>query len=322
MNCKEVLAFFQEQYHTITPDEFSISITQDMWQEWSKSGVTPPNINAIAADYAKHENGFFYEIAAIAQKMEGKNFNMHFCQFSLDRYNAYAFSAKDGYIVLADYILFQILFFLCVVLVFDHFGRIESDKERADIKNFMDKIITVNYLKRQRVDFSESDIHLTLMKRDYKMLEAANYLFTCLKAFIIAHELGHHVLGHTTGHINKVFAANGKSVTVPVDERLLNCEWEADAYGYKLFKELLNTNDESVYYAFCMYKFEFAPMLLFDIFQCLDAVQEKERNTKITYTDHPHPVDSIKALINNYGANPDDPLYIGFKKSLLCYLGN
>lgn len=316
----EVIADFRKRYEAIAPGVDSVAVTRNLWESWEKSGVTPPDITAIAADYAKHENGFFYEIVRLAEKAAGKQFNIHLCQFSLDRYNAYAFSASDGYIVLADDVFFQILYFLCNIIVFDAMGVIEDDSERIQLKALAARIIHTNYLSRERIDFSEEPLLHELLKKDYEIAEFANYFFSAFKAFIIAHEIGHHVLGHTMGTTRKVFAVMNKTIEAEVDLRSHSMEYEADSYGYNLFHTLCHTTDDSVYYAFCKYRFVFAPLLLFHLFDRLDRLVEWQENITITYTEHPHPRLREQTLTEKFEILTDDPLYLSLKSSLDYYL--
>jgi hypothetical protein len=317
----EVIAEFRKRFEAIAPGTDSITVARDLWESWEKSGVTPPDLNTIAADYAKHENGFFYEIVRLAERTGGKQLNIHLCQFSLDQYNAYAFTASDGYIVLADDVLFQILYFLCNIIVFDAMGLIKEEEERAALKTLAARIIHTNYLSRERIDFSKEPLLHDLLKKDYEIAEFANYFFSAFKAFIIAHEIGHHILGHTTGSTRKIFSVMNKTVEAEVDLRSLSMEYDADSYGYNLFHTLCHTTDDSVYYAFCKYRFVFAPFLLFQLFDRLDRLVEQQENSTITYTDHPHPLDRAAALEKQFVTDLQDDLYLSFKKSISYFLG-
>lgn len=317
---KKALADFQKVYGIMAPDNKSVTIAKELWKEWEKNGITPPDIDEIALDNAKHDNGFFYELISMAEKMENKSLNIHGCQFILDQYNAYALSARDGYIVLIDDRLFQLFFFLCNILVFDAMEVIESKEEKESIKRFVDELIHSNYVYRRRVDSSKTVILLEMIKRDYDLAEFSNYLAHAIKAFIIAHEIAHHILKHTQGIMLKSFSFNGKSVAVPVDKRAIADEFEADRYAYKLFDLLLNTEDDSVYYTFCKYKLYFAPLFLFDLFRHLDLMFEKATGIKVIYNDHPHPNERIQALVQEYKIDESDLMYVSLKDSLNYYL--
>ncbi|MCX6318988.1 MAG: hypothetical protein NTW29_17045 [Bacteroidetes bacterium] len=310
----------REQFEAIAPGEESIAVARDMWESWQQSGVTPPDLDTIAAEFMRHENGFFYEIVRLAEKSGSKKLNIHFCQFSLDRYNAYAFTAKDGYIVLIDDVFFQILFFLCNIIVFDAMGLVTDDVERKDLKDFTDRIIHTNYINRQRIDFGEEKYLHSLMKKEYELTEFANYLFGAFKAFIIAHEIGHHILEHTSGKVTRIFSARNNMVEAEVDLRAMEMEYEADAWGYQLFHLLNHTTDNTVYYAYCKYKLLFAPALLFCIFDRLDRIQELNEQITIPYTDHPHPLLRYETIVNLSGTDTADDLYGRLYKSVCFYL--
>lgn len=304
----ETVERYKKLYNILSPDNDSVSLTKELWKQWEQSGEAPPDINDIARNYAKFENGFFYDIVTIAERIEKQKLNIHYCSICLDKYNFYAFSAEDGYIVLADDYFLQLLFVLTVILIFDANGLVEEE-ERQEIRKTARQIIVNNYFHRQRFEFNEQSIIHTLLKRDFEIAEFANYFFNSLKLFIFSHEIGHHVLKHTSGSIKRSFGITGNTMTIDVDRRSIDAEFNADAYGYKLFWEVSNTVDENIYYAFCKYKFNFAPIFLFKLFEKLDHLSIKEKNEAIAYKTHPPPAERIQALIKQYQIDEEDPLY-------------
>lgn len=320
LSCAQAIALFQKHYKAIRPDEDSIALTRDLWQEWEKSGETPPDITDIAREHARHENGFFYELIQVAERMEQTSLQIHFCQFSLEDYNAHALSVRDGYIILIDDVFFQLLYILSNIMVFDAMGAI-GDHEKEATRLFVQEIMDNNYFSKKRYDFSQDNIHNTLLKRNYELAELGNYLFHSFKVFIIAHETGHHVLQHTTGFTAKKFAAGANMVTVETDDRKLSSEFEADSYGYRLFTALCDTTDDTVFYAYCEYKLLFAPLLLLHLFDHFGRMREERMQQAILYNTHPHPLERIKALCNQYPIDSDDPLFNAIKTSMDYYLG-
>ncbi|WP_162902982.1 M48 family metalloprotease [Taibaiella koreensis] len=319
LSCEEALADLRRVFKVMMPDEDSIALTRELWQEWEKSGERPPDISEIAKEHAIHENGFFYELVKVAERMDGSALNIHFCQVSLEEYSACALSATDGYIVLVDDVFFQLLYILSNIMVFDAMGVIDKG-ERETVKTFVQEIIDTNYFQRQRFDFTVDNIHNTILKRDYELAELANYLFHAFKAFILAHEIGHHVLKHTTGGVKKILSANGHTDTVEVDSRSIAREFEADSYGYRLFSALCNTVDDSVYYAYCKYKLMFAPLLLFQLFDRLDRMQERRTQEPVGYTQHPHPLERAEALSAVYPVDAGDPLCVAIRDAMVFYM--
>lgn len=312
---KDVLRHYQSLYQALAPDTDSVILAKDIWEAWEQSGISPPDIDDIAKNHIQHENGFFYDIVKVAERMEGRPLQIHYCAFCLDQYNFYALSADDGYIVLIDDNFFQLLFFLCNLLIFDAQGMLEEE-ERTDAKALAGHLIWNNYFQRRRFDFSRHPFIPSLFRRDYELTEFANYFFHSLKAFIISHEIGHHILGHTRGKVKRVFGMQGRKKSIVVDARQIADEYAADDYGYRLFDRISNTVDESVYYAYCKYKFNFAPLFLFDLFAKLDEISAGVSGEIITYTTHPAPAKRIAALIKKHPIDADDPLYQALKTSM------
>lgn len=316
---KEAIADFQQQYRIMWPDHDSLAVARELWQEWEKSGIAPPDIDEIAKEHAKHENGFFYELAGLAEKMEGRELNIHGCQFVMNKYNAHALTARDGYIVLTDDRLFQMIFFLCNIIFFDYWGLIETQEEKAQAKEFIKETVVDNYFMRKGIEYGGMNIFQKLLSKNYEAAEFANYLFHSLKAFVISHEIGHHVHRHVKGTETKNFSGNGAVLAVKLDFRAIEDEFEADKYGYKLFRHLVNTKDGTLKYAACLFDLPFAPLLLFDIAGQLELWQQRLFGPSSIDDDHPHPNERIKALVMEYNIDENDPLYMGLKKSLDYY---
>lgn len=296
-------------------DDDAFNVTQSLWAEWQKQGTAPPDIANIAHGLEVSESGFFYDIVATAELMEAQPLNIFYCHAVLDAYNFYAISSNGGYIVLVDDVFFQLLFFLCIILIFDAQGQIKEDEE-DEVVAFVNEVIETNYFNKKQYDFSKAKIVHELLKHDYELAEFANYFFQAMKTFIISHEIAHHVLKHTTGTMQKEFGFGKSSVSLKVDSRRIGYEYEADDYGYRLFKKVSDTIDGSLEYAGCLYKFYFAPIFLFDLFLRLDKLQEHTSGSQIIYDTHPHPVQRSIQLANAYNIDTSDPLYRYLTESL------
>ena len=314
-----VITAYQKQYRVLAPDDDSVQLTKAVWSHWEKAGVTPPDIDAIAQEHSRFENGFFYDIVSVAERLAGKELPIQYCAFCLDSYNFYAFSADDGYIILVDDSFFQLLFFLSNILIFQAQGLIQPAEEEA-IRQLTTEVITNNYFNRRQFDFTQDSLFSSLLKRDYELTEFANYFFHALKVFIISHEIGHHILGHTIAKVKRVFGSNDTFEAIYVDERSIACEYEADKYGYQLFHEVSTTVDASISYAYCQYKFEFAPLFLFDLFAYLDNLKTVSLSKAVTYKTHPAPQKRIASLQKAFPIDNEDPLYLSLKESMATIL--
>lgn len=312
---KETIQDYQSQYRFMAPDNASIDRAQSLWEAWEKSGIEAPNVQQIADTSLQWEIGFFKDLVTITEWMEGKELNIQYCAFCLDKYNFYAVSAKDGYVVLVDDYFFQFLYILITVLIFHAQGLVEPHEE-AELRILVRKMILNNYFKRRRFNFAEDNIAQRLLVRDYEIAEFANYFFHSLKIFILSHEIGHHVLGHTKGTMTKTMVSSTKKATIEVDRREIIDEFEADNYGYRLFDKVSNTIDERIVHAFCQFKFDFAPLFLFDLFERLDEMSEVLTGQKNSYTTHPPPIKRQSSLQRAFDIPIDDPLHAELKKSL------
>lgn len=103
-------------------------------------------------------------------------------------------------------------------------------------------------------------------------------------------------------------------VSIVVDERLQEAEFEADAFGYRHFAELLKSQDNSRE-TFFKYTFDFAPALFFDICLRLNRYREARTGQPKVYARHPHPAERVAAL-KRCGMKADgDEFYADFKAS-------
>lgn len=311
----DIIAYYNSVYRILRPDQHAVSLTKNIWGKWEKSGEIPPDIESIAVDNAKFDSGLFYDIVTIAERLEQKELNVHYCPFCLDSYNFYAFSAADGYIVLVDDYFFQMLFFLSLLFIYDSVGGL-SKSEKSEVKTVVNEIVLNNYFKRKRFDFEKQGLIVKLLERDLEISEFVNYFYNCLKIFILSHEIGHHVLGHTNGKITRTFGIIENSSTIEVDSRDIANEFDADKYGFKLFDKIIKTVDEKIYYAFCKYQFDYAPLFLFDLFEKLDNLSESIDSKTVSYETHPHPHERKKALMKSYKIDNKAPLYLDLKKSI------
>ncbi len=194
------------------------------------------------------------------------------------------------------------LFFLTIIFIYDA-NNLINENEKDNAISFINSIID-NYFQYKAFDLSK-DITPLLLKRDYKIAEFANYFFQSLKIFMIAHEISHHVLGHTKGTKKRKLIINGHNIEIEEDKRNKLCELDADVFGYNIFLSVLNTTDDSIDYAYCKYKFEFAPLFLFDLFDALDKMNKIQTYEYIT---HPTPKERKENLLKHFKI--EDPSFL------------
>ena len=308
---EDIKRYYYTQYKILVPSENSVNLAKTLWDNWEKTDFTRPNVDDIAANAVNRNIQLFDEIVKITEKIEKKYLRIEYCPFILEEYNFSAFSADDGYLVLVDESFYGVLFFLTFVFMFDAYNFIQDD-EKGSIMSFVNSIVDIYIERKSFESFSnavnDNTLH-SLMKKDYETAEFAIYFYQSIQIFIIAHEISHHLLGHTKGTIKKNMVINDHCVEIETDKRDKLDEFEADELGYKIFLEVMNTTDDSIDVAYCKYRFEFAPLFLFDLFEKLDEIKGKQAND---YTTHPTPTERKDNLLKHCAIEDSDLLYKDF----------
>ena len=301
---------YHNHYQYLCPDFDNIHEVKDIWSEYEKAGISSPDVDTIMASFPEQHKNFFREVVKIASNVSKMELRIDYCPFILNDYNLSAQSAKDGYLVIIDEFYLAMLHTLTNIVEFRANDFIK-DNELVRYAHVAEEI-ALDYLK----SVDNHDLIMQLYKKDYETAEFAVYLYNSFKIFLFAHEISHHILGHTEGTVSKQCYMNGRSCNIETDKRCdYEQELEADSYGYRIFLETLNTVDGSIYYAYCKYRYEYAPLFLFDIFDRIDRLKEVRENRPIKYTTHPPPIDRKSNLLKQYqSSNPailyyEDTLY-------------
>jgi hypothetical protein len=284
MNIKEASDFYSELYTVLKPNSLSIQEASEIWDKWETEDLKRPNIEKIADDDDFQIN-FFNEIVGF---IFGKNHEkIIYLPFLLKDYNYHAFTASDGYIVLCDEKFDQLLFFIitiCTFLADNNYNRNEKHK----IENYLRNGIKRYYIHHEDIELLNDNYFDEIIKSSYEISEKAIYLLNAIFAFMFCHELGHHVLGHTHSKEKQIIKMKNEEYSYEVDMVSLLDEYAADDYAFDIFKKLLNV-DKDRYFTFFKYRFEYAPLLFFDICSSLDKLSAIINGQKIHYTKHPNP---------------------------------
>ena len=314
----EVKQEYYKLYQYLVPGSDAANFAREIWSEWNKAGITSPDIDSIVANFVNQNNAFFQEIVQIASKVSEKELQIDYCPFILNSYNLHALSVKDGYLVFVDEIFLDMLYSLVFIFMYEANSFIQED-ELNHYAYFIKKLVIDYFNHESSVLINEKRKKqgpiTELYKKNYETAEFAVYLYNSFKIFLFAHEISHHILGHKEGTFTQKFSINGRSSQIKIDKRKHAKEFEADVYGYKIFLEVINTVDDSINYAYCKYRYEYAPLFLFDIFDKLDRLQEEKGNIKVEYSTHPSPLDR-KANLQKHCQINDLYYYDNLKDSL------
>lgn len=317
---KKKLDYFKSLHRKLYPNDSSIALTKQIWDKWETPDNLRPNIEHAANQEVALDNNLFQEIVLVANRLAGKEFTAEYITLCFDDYNFHAYHAEDGYIVLSDDYFLQLLFILTTIITYDSVDEI-SEAEKESVVELVKGIVQNNYLNNRRFDFKKQVKIIELVGRDFEITEMAFCLFKAFKIFILAHEVGHFVLGHTVADKNKRIITYDDSVTLEVDNPEKKDEYEADQYGYVLLKKILEISDQpipeiNIKEALCKYSFDYAPLLLFELFEKLDHRMEGRRGKPIEYFTHPKPRERYNALIKTNNIDISSDLYRDLKKAI------
>jgi len=283
MTLNEANDYYGKLYKILKPDRMSVKTASDLWDKWETDDFKRPDIQKIA-DKDDFDEKFFSEIVDFIGE---DNEKIKYLPFLLKDYNYHAFSASDGYIVLCDEILDALLYFVVMVCTFlanNNYSR----KEKKDIENYLRTGIKKSYIQYEPVGFLFDSYYIDLIKSSYEISEMGTYLANAIRAFMFCHELGHHVLGHTALKEKHIIKMKNEEYSCELDKTSIHDEYAADDYAFDKYIKLMDV-DENRYYTFFKYRFEYAPLLFFDICNALDKLTAIINGEKVQYTKHPNP---------------------------------
>ena len=323
MTINELLKeIYEINYPHLGPSSESKGLVKDLWGEWEKTGKIRPDIDNIAKynSIIEYERAYFQEIVSIAfdiTNISKNTLRIEQAPFILNSYNLCASRALDGYLVIVDETFFKMLFSLTNILMYSAYNFIE-DVEEENFKSLTKRLLN-EYIEQKF--FTPFDSKGTpeiryLLGKDYDTAEVAIYLFNSFKTFMLAHEIGHCLLKHADSTIEKSFRGETKEVTIDIDKRSYECEFEADIFGYNLFKRVMDTTDDSIDKAYLKYRFDFAPLFLFDIFEQIDKLIKKNNYSQTDSITHPSPQKRKNNLIHHFQLKEDDLLYSNLRSVL------
>ena len=321
MRVDEVLQDYKAKYKALIVNRSTINVTSVLWNKWEQDGVKPLDFDSTANYMSEFDKEFFNDIVKYSNSINKEETRIAYCAYCLNNYNFSIYTAEDGHIIFIDENFLTILFFIIVVIVYHSLEMMAVDEVEDGIKS-ISEYIELGYFNRNQIFLNKGDLVWRLLERDYEISEYCNYLFLSIKAFIFSHEVGHVVLGHTTGKEKQIrlLAKEIGVQEITIDNISIKEEFEADKYGYKLFDYIQETPKKEMKYAFLKYKHRYAPLVFFEICNALDSLWEKRWNRKIVYETHPKPIMRIDKLIQDHSIEINGEMYADIIKSLKLFL--
>lgn len=309
-------AWYDRHYKALSPTADSERIAASLLSGWAGNNHLA-DTEKIIVQARGFEAGFFRDIINFCEAVNGPmpgGLRVAYFNFALNSYNYYAFSASDGYIVLADDLYTRTLFFLSLVLLMDTQNQV-PDHEQDTVRAFAREFLAYCVIGRRDFSFAQNTTAMSLLARDAEVAEMANYFFYSVLAFILLHEIGHHYLGHTRGVTKAAVATGHGPGSIIVDERSWQNELDADAFAGRCYLQLVQTVDDRYKYAFFKYRYDYAPVILFKIFDKLDMLHSRV-GKPVRYTTHPPPLQRLEALKRTMAMHDDYPLCKHLESSL------
>lgn len=306
---EEIKSTYSASYKCLTPCIESVGLAERLWANWAQSNISKPNIKQITKDIIQYQNSFFNEIVLMGCRMMNIPYNsikIEQAIYLLDSYNLTSYKANDGYMVIIDDTFLTMLYNISNLLMFEVNNLIQEHEEPIFKSIFKQLVLEYIELKAFKPNLKKETSKIeTLMCRSYDVTEYAAYLYHSLKIFLIAHEVGHCLFKHSEQHALRMDyndVLNNSNYGHNVDYQN---EYDADIFGYKLFMQIMNTHDNTIEATYLKYRYEYAPLLLFDLFDCIKEIVA----TRVNEKTHPSPKARKLNLLEHFQINEHDLLY-------------
>ncbi len=306
----ELLATYQKRYRKLRATSASVKMTSKLWDTWEKGGMERPKIEEVVAGIPEREKRFFQELviqcARFAEKPEGV---IEQCALELYDYNFRKISATDGCIILTDEAFERMLFVLALGSL--HIARETAPKaELQELKHWLRTVVQDWFLGLKEFPIPTGGME-RFLAGDYETSEMGVFLFNAMHAFCLAHEIGHHALGHTSSETLFMLPSERFAHEIEVDAQSHEEEFLADDYARRVYANLHLIKDGRNPLCFVWW-YEFAPLLLMDIF----ALIEEARGGNMNSQTHPPPNERKEKLLSLGDLQRSDPLYLDLREAV------
>lgn len=316
---QDYIDYLDDIYGKMTTSKKTVADVDNIWNKWDRQGTSKPtNMESVAAAPYDTFRSYFDDIM---QACEIKNIDPNTVFFALVRIknlNAFANTMPNSDRVIifdGDLIAFFTTFIITTLqAVYSN----PTEQETEDVEAFLLSTLNTFYGKEQSEEENEvyGNQFMTIIQKDYQLTEIGSYFSMAFTVFIICHELSHHILGHAEEKRMYVVpdVSQKRQDSIPCNTPAYEEEFEADAYGYQLFLELIEKEDQ-IESAKLSQAFNRAPLMFFDFIDIVELFGRKKGFYQQKSDTHPDPMARKKYLLSLYDKQLDaegDELYKGF----------
>lgn len=322
ITAQDFINYLDEVYGRTKINAKTVDDAIEAWQTWENQGMSQPqNVIDVASDPFATYQAYFDDILTACDLAEIDASLVYFSLIRIKNLNAYANTMPntDRVIVFDENLISFFTAFIITAMV-----SVYSQSSKVDIKQLDDFIIsnlssfyheTTAKIQQEKDTFA-SDF-MQIIKRDYKLTEIGCYFSMAFTVFIICHELSHHILGHAEDkRLYMVKNTQGEQCSIPLNTPAHQEEFDADAYGYQLFLDLIEKVDQ-VQSAKLSQAFNRAPLIFFEIIDIVQLFAQQQGIHQQGSDTHPEAMERKKRLTEYYEErlHPDGiALYQGFMK--------
>ena len=272
------------------------TLVDTAWESWSQQGASrgSPSEQSIFDSYAVFD-GYFRALIAANKLSVNAPIMAHIQNNS---FNACAYTTCDGdHIVLYDTQLNAMIQEFVMVATITAFGNYDSQQVTMRFEHCYQLLNEFRHRERSNNASQLADNFLKIVGDNHRLATIGSMCGVAVTTFIMAHEVAHHVLGHTDGAVRQVPYITHKLTVVDVDVNTTDHdnELDADRLGYKLFHSCLDPELEQkdlVLHA----EFYHVPLFFFDILELVDYGADVDYDI----VTHPNPSLRKKRLIDEF----------------------
>ena len=265
----------------------AVKFANSAWDSWEEQGFSRGNdtSDVIAQPHIIFNN--YYSDIIKANNLEYKE--IYYCLAKTRELNAYASTTQNGdYVVVFDselYAFINDIIITCIVCVYSH----PSDGEiEFYFNHIFNLLLEFKGLKKSNLPDKAGNEFLKIITKDYELTMLGSYCGAAIYAFIICHELSHHMLGHTKlSKIKMAVFSKNNTEYFDMNETSFKEEYEADEMGFKLYVNVIKKY-ENLDNLKINNQFFSIPLFFFKILELLELLDLFSENTTNNNT-HPNP---------------------------------